>query len=402
MASVVHGVGDALIACYKAARIFICLAVLLIGDAVAAVTSRFTSAASPPSNKKSDDASITPDAAPFSVCVIGGGIGGMGAAYGLARLSAAHSNDSPLGAVRITVLEPRPLLGGNAKTHEWEGHTTTTSARKAPVTGTTATATATNNNNNVRTGLSVLAWPPALFHNYAVLLRELRQEVDVVTPTFMVSEDGDRISWCHAAAGSALAVGPNAWAHEDMRRWDAGVRVARGIGTATAFVGICIHAIFVGLPCAVVGFVVAQVATTTSPSSESLPLRSKNIFDRLRDVQHSLYAFSLLNPLNVISLETWMRRVFGVSERFWRTVVVPVYSSSFLTCAFHELPAAICAPLDSIISVGIAEPLKCVHTWRGSSKDVFDAMQVAIERSPSGLLAFQLHGRRQRPDRSRF
>lgn len=58
--------------------------------------------------------------------------------------------------------------------------------------------------------------------------------------------------------------------------------------------------------------------------------------------------------------------------------MVPVYSSSFLTSALNQMPSVILPPLDDIISVGHAEPLKQLKTWAGSSKDVFDAMAKEI------------------------
>ena len=69
----------------------------------------------------------------MKVAVVGGGIAGSGAAWSLKQ--AGHD---------VTIFEAEPALGGNAKTHEWEG------------------------SGGAVSGLSVLAWPPAYFRNYQV------------------------------------------------------------------------------------------------------------------------------------------------------------------------------------------------------------------------------------------
>lgn len=66
------------------------------------------------------------------VGIIGGGIGGVGAAWALKRGGCEH----------VTIFEKRDTIGGNAKVFPW------------PTTP------------SVTTGLSVLAWPDAYFHNY--------------------------------------------------------------------------------------------------------------------------------------------------------------------------------------------------------------------------------------------
>lgn len=301
-------------------------------------------------HSKKNDNIVNPDSETFKVCVVGGGIGGMSAAYGLARIAQqqnAAGNSKKQKNVEITVLEPRQTLGGNAKTHDW-----TSSGYP-----------------NLRTGLSVLAWPASLFHNYETLLRELRQEVDVVTPTFMVSEDGKTMHWVHTANNSDLSESVNKWAHEDMKKWDRAVLAARKINHITALIGLSFYATFITFPLHFLNkYILRRTAAVRATESD------KTVMDRLHDTKTSLYTFSVLNPLNIISLETWMCRVFGVSRRFWDTVAVPVYSSSFLTTAFEELPATIVAPLDEIITIGFSDPCKPLHTWRQSSKDVFDAM----------------------------
>jgi hypothetical protein len=112
------------------------------------------------------------------VAVVGGGIGGMGAAWSLAR-----------SGFEVEVFEARNDLGGNAKVHEWKG--TTAGAcppafdeRRAPTRALTPRSTAPNRaegrNVSVVTGLSVLAWPRVYFRNYARLLNSLGVETTEV------------------------------------------------------------------------------------------------------------------------------------------------------------------------------------------------------------------------------
>jgi hypothetical protein len=88
------------------------------------------------------------------IAVIGGGIAGTGCAWSIARSGHKHN-------LNVTLFEQRDTLGGNAKTHEWYG---TNDGHGKPI----------------RSGLSVLAWPPSLFHNYERLLRELSITTEIV------------------------------------------------------------------------------------------------------------------------------------------------------------------------------------------------------------------------------
>ena len=314
-------------------------------------------------HKKDDDASPSPDQQDddenntFRVCVIGGGIAGMSSAYGLARIQQqqnnSNTNDQKKKKIEVTVLEPRPLLGGNAKTHDWSD---------AGFDG-------------VRTGLSVLAWPASLFHNYETMLRDLGQEVEVVTPTFMVSKDGNEMHWAHTKKGSDLSSSVNGWAKADMQKWDRAINVARRINHVSSLLGLFLTALLIELPSFLFyTFFACVLGSKTAKKKLRQDATDKSVFDRLDDTRKSMYTFSILNPLNIIAAHTWMVTCFGVSQKFWDTVVIPVYSSSFLTTAFHELPATILVPLDDIISVGHEDPCKPLHTWRQSSKDVFDAI----------------------------
>src|SRR5207302_11056455 len=86
------------------------------------------------------------------IAIIGGGIGGVGAAYAL--LESGYKN--------VTIYEARDKLGGNAKTHIWQNETY-----------------------NITTGLSVLAWP-LIFRNYIHLLNKLNIKTTIVELPFFI------------------------------------------------------------------------------------------------------------------------------------------------------------------------------------------------------------------------
>jgi predicted NAD/FAD-binding protein len=81
----------------------------------------------------------------------------------------------------------------------------------------------------------------------------------------------------------------------------------------------------------------------------------------------SLYAFSIFNPLNLLSLRR-LSRFFRVSSTFWDTVVVPVYSSSFLTTKLDCVPAVIVPVLHDLIPLHERARMR---TWKENSTHVF-------------------------------
>lgn len=283
------------------------------------------------------------------VAVIGGGIAGCGAAYSLAKS----------GAVEVTLFEERGILGGNAKTNAWDQF------------------------GGVRTGLSVLAWPAEYFRHYTQLLQELGIPTVDVQPTFWVDTDRPADAspfWAHADAATKVR-----WA-TDMHKWDRMVAFTRSINEGSAQVSqlLSIPLLFVvrfasKIVKLLLGLIRAekgkregkkqkakQQDDATGTKGEAAALKGKPSF----------YKVTLLNPMNLIPIRL-LSRVFGISDSFWEYAVVPVYSSSFLTCHLNDTPAVILPALDDIISVG-AGPVKTLKTWAGSSKDVFDAMARVI------------------------
>lgn len=273
-----------------------------------------------------------------TVAVVGGGIAGTACAWSLASSNSVQ---------RVVLFEQRDVLGGNAKTFEWHlQREVGKEQRNAPTSV------------PVRTGLSVLAWPQAYFKNYTLLLEHLKLPTVDVVPKFYVSADGVTPTYCQ---GEPL--GNEQW-HDDQVRWDRCVRCVRRVNE-------CCFTVSEKLKRAtrlIVGLCLGRGAAT--PSARGSAPRDTTM--------PSMYEVTLWNPMNIIPARLLCQRVFGVSDGFWYHVVVPVYSSSFLTSALNQMPSVILPPLDDIISVGIADPLKTLKTWAGSSKDVFDAMADVI------------------------
>lgn len=154
---------------------------------------------------------------------------------------------------------------------------------------------------------------------------------EVVRPKFLVSDDGVSVSWAHGEANTRWLT--------DMRRWDTAVYVARSVGVFCGRFGTFFTS------------VVARV----------LPRRIADVVSVSSGDPESLYAFSALNPFNFVSARRFAS-LCGCSAAFWDGVVVPVYSSSFLTAEMDEIPASILPALDNIISVGARHPVRPLHT----------------------------------------
>ena len=352
------------------------------------------------------------------VAVIGGGIAGTGAAWTLAKAFAAAKAEekgegscasSPLANATVHLFEQRATLGGNAKTHLWsvaevesvspDGtllRTPTVVPNPPAASASNASppaASASNANagddassavvDTVRTGLSVLAWPPQYFKTYESLLASLGIATERVTPKFFVATEAEGADCEDNGTAVAPAVpqfrqgSPNPRWAVDMRRWDVGVRRIRHVNRLCSLAD--------GIICAIVSVAFAAIAAplrsllslSSAPSSGDKKARGAapaSVAAGGEPAQPSFYEVCLWNPLNVLTARFFMLRLCGVSAEFWDTVVVPIYSSSFLTTKLDALPAMIIPALDDIISVGSADPLKALHTWREGSNSVFDAM----------------------------
>lgn len=212
----------------------------------------------------------------------------------------------------VTIFEKMPTLGGNAKTHTW--------ASSPPLVS----------------GLSVLAWPDKYFHNYNQaslhcffrcadlfqLLTELHIPTTLVELKFFISDANNGIY-----AHDRRSLFRDSVAH-DTARW------------------------------------LSMVSFVTKVNSFFFGASSAP----------SIYNMSVLNPLNIISLRT-LSRLFRVSSTFWNSVVVPIYSSSFLTVRLNSVPAVILPVLHDLIPVDGAAHMR---TWAENSSVVFQKLASGI------------------------
>jgi hypothetical protein len=146
------------------------------------------------------------------------------------------------------------------------------------------------------TGLSVLAWPPGYFRNYGCLLNELDVSRARVELPFMVNN---------------LTMKNGIYAHEmesslktkfkrDLEKWKKLVVFVRSVN---------------------------------------------NFFTR--STGQSLYNMSYINPMNYTPLGILIF-LYGISNDFWETVIVPIHSSSFLTVNIWFVPAVIVPILNDL------------------------------------------------------
>ncbi|KAL6042701.1 putative NAD-binding protein [Balamuthia mandrillaris] len=189
----------------------------------------------------------------------------------------------------------------------------------------------------METGLSVLAWPEAYFKNYEELLRTLEVPFEEVRLRFFVESEGEGVV-AHDKETELMER-----LKGDFARWGRMVATVRYVNNA-------------------------------------LNSSSKN---------PSLYDFSLLNPFNVVPMRV-LARLFGVSTRFWQAVVIPIYSSTFLTVKLDWIPSVIVPVIDDLISVS---KTSVMNTWSTSSAQVFAELTRSVRVHP----AVQVQGLRSTP-----
>ena len=122
------------------------------------------------------------------IAIVGGGIGGVGAAYALMRS----------GYRNVTIYEARDQLGGNAKTHVWQ-----------------------NGTSRLTTGLSVLAWP-MIFRNYIHLLNRLKIEMTTVQLPFFIHNEEENCIFAHGKQDSHTQE-----YNQELKRWNRMINTVR-------------------------------------------------------------------------------------------------------------------------------------------------------------------------------
>lgn len=236
------------------------------------------------------------------VCVVGAGIAGCSAAWALHR-----------SGFEVTLLENKPVLGGNMKINTWkvEGQ-------------------------EVTTGLAVLAWPAQLFHNYNALIKELGVQVTSHVLRWFITRrlegrDQNDVECVYAhqpTTAKAKMAMQEPWLLKDLAAW----------GRCMAFI------------------------------------KRVNLFFCPKDGVDSLYRSSLLNPLNMISLRT-LTIFFGVSRRFWDEVFTAIHASSLLETKLETIPAVMAEAMEDIVPIADPNSPPEMDSWAsGHGMEVFEGL----------------------------
>jgi len=179
---------------------------------------------------------------------------------------------------------------------------------------------------DVTTGLSVLAWPEQLFHTYNCLMDDLKVPTESHSLRYFISErnsGGLECVFAHEREKDGVGWAKGQWLEEDLAKWTA----------LAAFV------------------------------------RKVNNFFQYSEYP-SIYRSSFLNPMNVVGLKT-MFWWFGISERFWRSIFIPVHSSTFLELEMEGVPAVIAELLDDIVPLATTPVMR---SWSNDISEVFEKL----------------------------
>ncbi|GBG31197.1 L-amino-acid oxidase [Hondaea fermentalgiana] len=184
----------------------------------------------------------------------------------------------------------------------------------------------------VETGLAVLAWPHQYFHNYNALIDELGIEYEEHELRFFVTErQKDGSTNCVFAHGRENWE-PDADLAKDLKNWDRLYRFVKRV-----------NAVFQPSP---------------------VP---------------SMYRVGFANPLNLIPLRV-LCKFFGVSQRFWNLVFVPIHTSTFLEVEMETLPATMAEVLNEVVPF-TETPL--MRAWKTHS---YDTIKTMASELPTGAV----------------
>ncbi|CAK9006429.1 8-desaturase) [Durusdinium trenchii] len=181
----------------------------------------------------------------------------------------------------------------------------------------------------VETGLAVLAWPDKMFHNYNCLIEDLGVEKLQHDMKFFVGERDAAGKVTCAFAHGRPGWEPDAAIKEDLRKWD---QLYQFVKRVNAFFSPC-----------------------------SVP---------------SMYRVSMLNPLNLIPLRT-LCRLYGISDRFWEFVFVPIHTSTFLEIEMDTVPALMAELLNEIVPFTETPNMR---TWKTHSYDTLRKMSLELPK----------------------
>ena len=177
-----------------------------------------------------------------------------------------------------------------------------------------------------RTGLSVLAWPIEYFNNYTALLNQLGIVYESVKLGFHV-RGPQGLDFCQGDKDSAL----HRRFSSEIAQWSRMVHFVRSVNNVF---NCCPH-------------------------------------------RRSLYDLNLFNPLNIVPLR-WLSILFGISREFWDVLIVPIYSSTFLTVELDMVPSIILPIISDIIPLDQPATLQ---SWKTNSSEVFSKMFPKLEKN---------------------
>lgn len=194
------------------------------------------------------------------------------------------------------------------------GHHVEVYETNAHIGGNARTHTWNSEGQEVVTGLSVLAWPDTYFRNYNKLIESFGLQTEKAKIKFLIKVGDDIIA-------HGLDTGGRQKFASDFLCWQKLIEHVRRINRLFALSSVV-----------------------------------------------SFYHTSPANPLSLLPLRK-LARMYGVSDSFWDHVVVPIYSSSFLTTDLSTVPAVILPILDDIIGIEAGSTLT---TWAQTSAQVFE------------------------------
>lgn len=172
-----------------------------------------------------------------------------------------------------------------------------------------------------------IAWPEEYFHNYNCLIEELKIEwvfhelkyCILTKKSAKTDMDQSELLFTHGQEDKF----PD-WLKEDLKKWKS-----------------------------LVDFVI-RVNSIFSPCEYP-----------------SLYRVNFMNPLNAIPLKWFALYVFGISQKFWDLVFVPIHTSTFIEVEMTYIPAFMAEILEGIVPL---TRIPAMRTWKTTGFDVMQEM----------------------------
>lgn len=181
----------------------------------------------------------------------------------------------------------------------------------------------------IETGLAVFAWPESLFHNYNAMIEECGIETEDHDTRFFIGERLENGTTKCVYAHGKENWEPEQWVKDDLALWDS----------------LCIF--------------VKRVNGLLQPSETP-----------------SLYRMGFANFLNMIPLRK-VCKMWGLSDRFWKFIFVPIHTSTFLEVDMDTVPASMAELLDEIVPFSRTPNMR---TWKTHAHDAIKTMLSGIDQ----------------------